>query len=95
MKMREVGNGESRDIDDLRTTSDLIFNLPHPRVNKTDQHYHQHTHIRIYINLHMLEETLNNKDEEKETAWSTHNINEGKEREEEIEDYARKYGQSE
>jgi len=43
----------------------------------------------------MLEETLNNKDEEKETAWSTHNINEGKEREEEIEDYASKYGQSE
>ena len=93
--MREGGTGEACDIDNLRTTGDLDFNLPHPRVNKTDQHYRQHTHIRIYINLRMLEETLNNKDEEKETAWSAHNINEGKEREKDFEDYARKYRQSE
>jgi len=95
MKMREAGTGEARDIDNLRTTGDLIFNLPYPRVNKIDQHYRQHTHIRIHIKIHMIEETLDNKDEEKETAWSTYNINEGKEREGDFEDYARKYGQNE
>jgi len=42
----------------------------------------------------MLEGTLNNKDEEKETAWSTNNINKGKEREGDFKDYARKYEQS-
>jgi len=39
--------------------------------------------------------TLNNKDEEKETAWSTHDINERKESEGDFKDHARKYGQSE
>jgi len=43
----------------------------------------------------MLEETLNNKGEEKETAWNAHNINEEKVRKGDFEDYARNYGQSE
>ena len=43
----------------------------------------------------MLEGTLNNKEEEKETAWGTNNINEVNERIGDFKDYARKYGQSE
>jgi len=37
MKMRGVGIGEASNIDDLRTTGDCVFNLPHLRVNRTDR----------------------------------------------------------
>jgi len=92
MKMGKGGTGEASDIDDLRTTGDLVSNLPHPRVNKADR---QHTHIRICTSSYIIEGTLNNKDEEKETAWGTNNINEGKEREGDFKDHARKFEQGE
>ena len=93
--MRKGGTREASDIDDLRMTGDFIFNLSQPRVNKADQHYRQHTRVRINTNVHMFEGFLHNKDEDTETAWGTNHINEGKERAGDFKDYARKYGQSE